>query len=205
MRAILLLVGVTQALRPTLPPRHKTALNAFTNPFAQRPDELQSWNPHETAPLFGECRRKLAACIIVGFEDFGGVATNAQRSGSRAPTAAAALVKKLFRVVAALPKAAYGLARWRRDGRWLDSSKWVREPEELEITTDDADEAAASLGTRYWRPTTPSAFAKCFAVRCRRTQADQSRIAFCASCGPTPNGGRRARRSARPSRPLFPP
>ena len=74
--------------QPTLPllarrpaPRKygtKTALNAFTNPFAQRPDEIQELEPYETAPLFGECRRKLAACIIVGFEDFGGVATNAQ-------------------------------------------------------------------------------------------------------------------------------
>ena len=70
----LLLIGATQALRPsTPPPRTKTALNAFTNPFAQRPDELQELEPYETAPLFGECRRKLAACIIVGFVDFGGV------------------------------------------------------------------------------------------------------------------------------------
>ena len=54
MRAILLLVGASQALRPTLPPRHKTALNAFTNPFAKRPEELQELEPYETAPLFGD-------------------------------------------------------------------------------------------------------------------------------------------------------
>ena len=33
------------------------------------------------------------------------------------------------------------------DGRRARFSKWVREPEELDITTDDADEAVASLGT----------------------------------------------------------
>ena len=83
MRAILLLVGASQALRPTLPPRTKTALNAFTNPFAKRPEEMQELEPYETAPLFGECRRKLAACIIVGFEDFGGApARLARRSPS---------------------------------------------------------------------------------------------------------------------------
>ena len=77
--AMLLLAGAAQALQPTLPPpRTKTALRAFTNPFAQRPEEMKELEPYETTPLFGECRRKLAACIIVGFEDFGGVATNAQ-------------------------------------------------------------------------------------------------------------------------------
>ena len=79
MRAILLLAGAAQALRPSTPQiRTKTALRAFTNPFAQRPEEMKELEPYETAPLFGQCRRKLAACIIVGFEDFGGVATNAQ-------------------------------------------------------------------------------------------------------------------------------
>ena len=115
MRAILLLVGASQALRPTPPPRHKTALNAFTNPFAKRPEELQELEPYETAPLFGECRRKLAACIIVGFEDFGGVATNAQAEVevAAADVRLRALVKKLFEagITEPSPKAAYGLAR----------------------------------------------------------------------------------------------
>ena len=149
MRAILLLVGATQALRPSTPqirtkttqalrptpppPRTKTALNAFTNPFAQRPEEMKELEPYETAPLFGECRRKLAACIIVGFEDFGGVATNAQAEVevAAADVRLRALVKKLFDsgITQPSPKAAYGLARlatWTGGG--LDSSKWVREP-----------------------------------------------------------------------------
>ena len=149
----LLLVGATQALRPSTPQiRTKTTLRAFTNPFAKRPEELQELEPYEAAPLFGECRRKLAACIIVGFEDFGGVATNAQAEVevAAADVRLRALVKKMFEagITAPSPKAAYGLARlatWTGGG--LDSSKWVREPEELEIITDDADEAVAALGT----------------------------------------------------------
>ena len=62
MRAILLLAGAAQALRPSTPQiRTKTTLRAFTNPFAKRPEEMQELQPYEAAPLFGDCRRKLAA------------------------------------------------------------------------------------------------------------------------------------------------
>ena len=156
MRLFLVLLGATYALQPT-PPAHRaatasaTALHMLPNPFAKRPEELQELEPYEMAPLFGECRRRIAPCIIVGYEESGGIATQAQADVevAAADVRLRALVKKLFDAGITLPtqRAAYGLARlatWTGGG--LMSSSWVREPESFDVTTTDPDAAVAALG-----------------------------------------------------------